>query len=198
MTDKGGPDHDWHIPQISKEKGGARGPNSTPGSLSKVDEYGVLIWGADRLAERQAGWRRQEAHERREAKRLNRNETHRTKLEEETLEREGGEKKERVEADQPFYPVDNDRPRLLSFARFDNELLGEIQGFNVPVLRNAVWQPNGDGELCGGFGCVERATWNDQDIAVKFLKGTRTESGLVRSKRVSECIINRLSTSLID
>lgn len=90
---------------------------------------------------------------------------------------------------QPFYPTDSYRPRLfLSFARFDNdpELLESIQDLNIPMLENAVWQPNNDGEVCGGFGYVERASWNDQDVAVKFLKGAQTVSGQARGKRVGE------------
>lgn len=93
---------------------------------------------------------------------------------------------------QPFYPADTYRPRpFLSFARFDDdpELLSSIQDLNIPVLENAVWRPNNDGELGGGFGYVERAFWNNQDIAVKFLKRAQTASGQARGKRVSECIL---------
>ncbi|KAJ1300652.1 hypothetical protein OPQ81_002300 [Rhizoctonia solani] len=89
--------------------------------------------------------------------------------------------------EQPFYPVGNDRPRpFLPFARFDNdpELLSSIQDLNVPLLENAVWQPNSNGEgLRGGFGYVEKASWNKQDVAVKFLKSSQTVSGVVRGKK---------------
>lgn len=88
---------------------------------------------------------------------------------------------------QSFYSTDNYQPRpFLSFARFDNdpELLSSIQDLNIPVLENAIWQPNNDGELCGGFGYVERASWNNQDVAVKFLRGAQTVSGHARGKRV--------------
>lgn len=89
---------------------------------------------------------------------------------------------------QPFYPEGNDRARLLGFAQFDDELLRNIQDLNVRVLQNAAWRPNCDGELSGGFSYVERASWNDQDIAVKFLKRAQTDSGIARGKKVSECI----------
>ncbi|QRW26322.1 Tyrosine kinase specific for activated [Rhizoctonia solani] len=89
--------------------------------------------------------------------------------------------------EQPFYPVGNDRPRpFLPFARFDNdpELLSSIQDLNVPLLENAVWQPNSNGEgLRGGFGYVEKASWNKQDVAVKFLKSSQTVSGATRGKK---------------
>ncbi|KAF8680369.1 kinase-like protein [Rhizoctonia solani] len=89
--------------------------------------------------------------------------------------------------EQPFYPVGNDRPRpFLPFARFDNdpELLSSIQDLNVPLLENAVWQPNSNGEgLRGGFGYVEKASWNKQDVAVKFLKSSQTVSGTTRGKK---------------
>lgn len=91
-----------------------------------------------------------------------------------------------------FYPVNNYCPRpFLSFARFDNdpELLGSIQDLNIPLLKNAVWRPNSDGELRGGFGYVERAFWNNQDVAVKFLRGTQTVSGQARGKRVGDCVL---------
>lgn len=87
----------------------------------------------------------------------------------------------------PFNPSQRRRSSLL--ARFDNELLSSIQDLNVPILQDVVWLQNSDGELQGGFGYVERALWNDQDIAVKFLKGTQTDSGIVRGKRVGECIL---------
>jgi serine/threonine protein kinase len=91
--------------------------------------------------------------------------------------------------EQPFYPVGNSRPRpFLPFARFDNdpELLNSIQDLNVPLLENAVWQPNSNGEgLRGGFGYVEKASWNKQDVAVKFLKSSQTVSGTTRGKKVS-------------
>ncbi|CCO30164.1 hypothetical protein BN14_04188 [Rhizoctonia solani AG-1 IB] len=89
--------------------------------------------------------------------------------------------------EQPFYPVGNSRPRpFLPFARFDNdpELLNSIQDLNVPLLENAVWQPNSNGEgLRGGFGYVEKASWNKQDVAVKFLKSSQTVSGTTRGKK---------------
>lgn len=91
--------------------------------------------------------------------------------------------------ERPFYPVGNDRPRpFLPFARFDDDpdLLSSIQDLNVPLLENAEWQPhsNADG-LRGGFGYVERASWNKQNVAVKFLKSSQTVSGTVRGKKVS-------------
>lgn len=89
-------------------------------------------------------------------------------------------------ANQPFYPVNSCRPRpFLSFARFDNdpELLSSIQDLNIPVLKNAVWRLNNDGELCGGFSYIERASWNNQDVAVKFLRGAQTVSGQNRGER---------------
>ncbi|KAG8707046.1 hypothetical protein FRC08_000726 [Ceratobasidium sp. 394] len=88
---------------------------------------------------------------------------------------------------QPFYP-NAERPRpFLPFARFDNdpELLSSIQDLNVPLLANAVWQPatDGDSQLRGGFGYVERASWNKQEVAVKFLKSSQTVSGTTRGKK---------------
>ncbi|CAE6442936.1 unnamed protein product [Rhizoctonia solani] len=87
----------------------------------------------------------------------------------------------------PFYPVGNDRPRpFLPFARFgdDPELLSSIQDLNVPLLENAVWQPHSNAEgLRGGFGYVEKASWNKQDVAVKFLKSSQTVSGTTRGKK---------------
>ncbi|KAG8743853.1 hypothetical protein FRC10_011321 [Ceratobasidium sp. 414] len=88
---------------------------------------------------------------------------------------------------QPFYP-NNERLRpFLPFARFDNdpELLSSIQDLNVPLLANAVWQPysDGDSQLRGGFGYVERASWNKQEVAVKFLKSSQTVSGVTRGKK---------------
>ncbi|CAE6411983.1 unnamed protein product [Rhizoctonia solani] len=89
--------------------------------------------------------------------------------------------------EQPFYPVGNDRPRpFLPFARFDDdpELLTSIQDLNVPLLENAVWQPHSNAEgLRGGFGYVEKASWNKQDVAVKFLKSSQTVSGTARGKK---------------
>ncbi|KAG8708498.1 hypothetical protein FRC09_001218 [Ceratobasidium sp. 395] len=90
-------------------------------------------------------------------------------------------------SNQPFYP-NNERPRpFLPFARFDNdpELLSSIQDLNVPLLANAVWQPysDGDSQLRGGFGYVERASWNKQEVAVKFLKSSQTVSGTTRGKK---------------
>ncbi|CAE6437420.1 unnamed protein product [Rhizoctonia solani] len=89
--------------------------------------------------------------------------------------------------EQPFYPVGNDRPRpFLPFARFgdDPELLSSIQDLNVPLLENAVWQPHSNAEgLRGGFGYVEKASWNKQDVAVKFLKSSQTVSGTTRGKK---------------
>ncbi|KAH7333665.1 kinase-like domain-containing protein [Rhizoctonia solani] len=88
---------------------------------------------------------------------------------------------------QPFYPIGNDRPRpFLPFARFgdDPELLSSIQDLNVPLLENAVWQPHSNAEgLRGGFGYVEKASWNKQDVAVKFLKSSQTVSGTARGKK---------------
>ncbi|KAG8796089.1 hypothetical protein FRC12_005360 [Ceratobasidium sp. 428] len=97
-------------------------------------------------------------------------------------------------SNQPFYP-NNERPRpFLPFARFDNdpELLSSIQDLNVPLLANAVWQPYSDGEsqLRGGFGYVERASWNKQEVAVKFLKSSQTVSGTIRGKKVRTSWIN--------
>lgn len=95
-------------------------------------------------------------------------------------------------ANQPFYPVNSCRPRpFLSFARFDNdpELLSSIQDLNIPVLKNAVWRLNNDGELCGGFSYIERASWNNQDVAVKFLRGAQTVSGQNRGERVGKSIL---------
>ncbi|KAG9082953.1 copper transport protein ctr1, partial [Ceratobasidium sp. 392] len=90
-------------------------------------------------------------------------------------------------SNQPFYP-NTQRPRpFLPFARFDNdpELLSSIEGLNVPLLANAVWQPysDGDSQLRGGFGYVERASWNKQEVAVKFLKSSQTVSGTTRGKK---------------
>lgn len=93
-------------------------------------------------------------------------------------------------SDQPFYPPGDNRPRpFLPFARFNNdpELLSSIQDLNVPLLENAVWQPNSNAEgLRGGFGYVERASWNKQNVAVKFLKSSQTVSGMTRGKKVSQ------------
>ncbi|QRV85372.1 Tyrosine kinase family catalytic domain protein [Ceratobasidium sp. AG-Ba] len=83
---------------------------------------------------------------------------------------------------QPFYP-NTGRPRpFLPFARFDNDpdLLSSIQDLNVPLLADAVWQPNDESQLRGGFGYVERASWNKQQVAVKFLKSSQTVSGSFR------------------
>lgn len=90
--------------------------------------------------------------------------------------------------ERPFYPAGNDRPRpFLPFARFDDDpdLLSSIQDLNVPLLANAEWQPHSDGEgLRGGFGYVERASWNKQNVAVKFLKSSQTVTGAARGKKV--------------
>ncbi|KAG8733386.1 hypothetical protein FRC11_006654 [Ceratobasidium sp. 423] len=37
--------------------------------------------------------------------------------------------------------------------------------------------------LRGGFGYVEKASWNKQDVAVKFLKSSQTVSGTTRGKK---------------
>ncbi|KAG9102406.1 hypothetical protein FRC06_002023 [Ceratobasidium sp. 370] len=88
---------------------------------------------------------------------------------------------------QPFYPNTERLRPFLPFARFDNdpELLSSIQDLNVPLLANAVWQPysDGDSQLRGGFGYVERASWNKQEVAVKFLKSSQTVSGTTRGKK---------------
>ncbi|KAF8602199.1 kinase-like protein [Ceratobasidium sp. AG-I] len=89
--------------------------------------------------------------------------------------------------ERPFYPAGNDRPRpFLPFARFDDDpdLLSSIQDLNVPLLENAEWQPHSNAEgLRGGFGYVERASWNKQNVAVKFLKSSQTVSGTARGKK---------------
>ncbi|QRV99437.1 Tyrosine kinase family catalytic domain protein [Ceratobasidium sp. AG-Ba] len=85
---------------------------------------------------------------------------------------------------QPFYP-NTGRPRpFLPFARFDNDpdLLSSIQDLNVPLLADAVWQPNDESQLRGGFGYVERASWNKQQVA--------TVSGVTRGKKACNCYWN--------
>lgn len=78
----------------------------------------------------------------------------------------------RMRPKQHFFPVGYKRARVLRFAQFDDELLENVRNLNVPVLHDAIWVPNRDGELSGGFGHVEKALWKGQDIGVKFLKGT--------------------------
>ncbi|CAE6477658.1 unnamed protein product [Rhizoctonia solani] len=56
---------------------------------------------------------------------------------------------------------------------------------NVPLLINLQWLPNIPvGEFQGGSSYVERGFWNNQIIAVKFLKGCQTISGMAQSKKL--------------
>jgi hypothetical protein len=89
---------------------------------------------------------------------------------------------------EPFFPHHASTLRqFIPFARFDNdpEVLNSIQDLNIPLLAKAVWQPHSDAEgLRGGFGYIERASWNKQNVAVKFLKSSQTISGTARIRKV--------------
>lgn len=89
---------------------------------------------------------------------------------------------------QPFYSTGTYQPHP-PLMRFDDELLSSIHGLGVPMLRNTVRRPSNDEVHCGGFGYVERASWKNCDVAIKFLKDAQTVSSEARSKRVGGCLL---------
>ncbi|KAG8726535.1 hypothetical protein FRC12_023310, partial [Ceratobasidium sp. 428] len=78
------------------------------------------------------------------------------------------------------------RSRLLPFARFDEDpaLLKYLRDLNVPALSNVIWELGDEYQgFRGGFSYVERASWNGQDVAVKFLKQSYTATGSTRVRK---------------
>ncbi|KAG9090896.1 hypothetical protein FRC06_000840, partial [Ceratobasidium sp. 370] len=74
----------------------------------------------------------------------------------------------------------------LPFARLDEDpgLLGYLRDLGIPLLVNIVWEPSsGSQYFRGGFSYVGRASWNGQDVAVKFLKDSYTVTGSTRGKK---------------
>ncbi|KAG8708958.1 copper transport protein ctr1 [Ceratobasidium sp. 395] len=81
---------------------------------------------------------------------------------------------------------EGNRSRLLPFARFDEDpaLLKYLRDLNVPALSNVIWELGDEYQgFRGGFSYVERASWNGQDVAVKFLKQSYTSTGSTRVRK---------------